>query len=84
MIGLPILSLELVVLTVKVVVTLVDVEVRDTEDGLSEQLMPAAELGTVHDKLTVPLNPLAAETVIVELPDCPAETLVLEGSDETE
>jgi hypothetical protein len=80
----PILALELVVVTVSVAVALVEVELRETDDGLSEQPIFAVEDETLHDKLTVPLNPLVALTVIVDVPDCPAKTVTLAGFAEIE
>ncbi len=36
-----------------------------------------AVVGAVHVKLTEPLKPLRASTVIVEVPDCPAAAMLI-------
>ena len=81
---LPILESELVVVMVSFAVAAVEVELTDTDEGLSEQPIFAVEDERLHDKLTVPLNPLLALTAIVDVPDCPAETVTLEGVAESE
>ena len=51
---------------VRVAVALVVVESSETDDGLSEQPIFAVEDEMLHDRLTVPLNPPVALTVMVE------------------
>ena len=72
------------VVTVKVVVALVVVESSATDVGLSEQPILAVEDERLHARVIVPLNPPEALTVIVEVPDCPAETLTPVGLAATE
>jgi hypothetical protein len=61
---------------VRVAVALVVVESSETDKGLSEQPIFAVEDEMLHDRLTVPLNPPVALTVIVEVPDCPGDEMV--------
>ena len=77
-------ALELVVVVVKVALALVVVESSATDVGLSEQPIFAVEEETLQERLTVPLNPPVAVTVIVEVPDCPGETFTVVGLAETE
>lgn len=70
---------------VRVAVALVVVEFREIDDGFNEQPTFALAEETLHEKLIVPLNPLMALSVIVELADCPDEEIVtLVGLAETE
>ena len=52
-------------------------EPRVTLVGLREQVRPADD--TVKERLTVPVNPLRGETVIVEIAVVPALTVTLVG-----
>jgi hypothetical protein len=61
---------------VKVAVALVVVLLREMDDGLTEQPIFAVEDERLHERVTVPLNPLIAKTVIVEVADCPDEEMV--------
>ena len=80
----PNLSLGAVVVTVSFAVALVVVESSVTDVGLTEQLICAVEDERRHERVTVPVNPFLALTVMVELPDCPAETVTLVGLADTE
>jgi len=77
-------KLEAVVVIVKVAVAPAVVESSATEVGLSEQLIFAVEEERLQERLTVPLNPPAALTVIVVVPDFPEEMDTVEGLAETE
>jgi len=77
-------KLEAVVVIVKMAVAPVVVESSATEVGLSEQPIFAVEEERLQERLTVPLNPPSALTVIVVVPDFPEETDTLEGLAETE
>ena len=76
--------LEAVVVIVKVAVAPVVVESSATEVGLSEQPIFAVAEERLQERLTVPLNPPAALTVIVVVPDFPEEMDTFEGLAETE
>jgi len=65
---LPARTLGAVVVILRVAVALVVLESSETDDGLSVQPIFAVEDETVQDRLTVPLNPLVALVVIVEVP----------------
>ena len=60
------------------------VELRETDDGLRVQPILTVDDERLHDRLTVPLNPPVAVTVMVEVPDCPDETSTVVGLAETE
>jgi hypothetical protein len=61
---------------VRVAVALVVEPLRDIVDGLTEQPIFAVEEERLHERVTVPLNPLMAVAVIVEVADCPDEEMV--------
>jgi hypothetical protein len=63
-----------VVVIVKVEVALAAELLRATEVGLSEQ--PIVALLEAQVRATVPVKPLAAAAVIVEVPEVPAEAIV--------
>jgi len=73
-----------VVETVRVAVALVVEPPSVTEAGLSEHLISAVEDDTLQERPMVPLNPPLAFTVIVDVPDCPGETVTLVETAETE
>src|SRR3989454_7609876 len=52
-------------------------EPRVTLIGLREQVRPVGD--TVEERLTVPVNPLTGETVIVEVAETPALAVTLVG-----
>ncbi len=68
--------LAAVVTTVSVEVALVVVLLSVTDAGLSEQLIPEMADDGLQARLTAPLKslPVAAATVIVEVPEPPAAT----------
>jgi hypothetical protein len=69
---------------VRVAVALVVVLSTLTDVGLSVQVIFAVEDEGLQDRSTVPLKPLAAVTVMVDVPDCPgAEMLTLAGLADT-
>jgi len=69
----------------KVETALVEVGLRETLDGLSVQPISAVEDERLHERLTVPLNPPVALTVMVDVPVWPEEEMVtLAGFAETE
>jgi hypothetical protein len=66
-------------------VAVVVVASRESDDGLTEQPIFAVEDERLQERLTVPLNPPVALTVIVEAADCPDEEIVtLVGLADTE
>jgi len=66
-------------------VAVVDAEFRETDDGLTVHPIFAVEDETAQDRLTVPLNPPEAWTVIADVPVCPDEEIVtLVGLADTE
>ena len=70
---------------VSVAVALVVVASSEIDDGLTEQPNFAVVDERLHDRVTVPRNPLMALTVIVEVADRPAEEMVtLVGLADTE
>jgi hypothetical protein len=76
---------EAVVVMVRVAAALVVVGSSATDDGFSVQPIFAVEDEVLHERLTVPLNPPVALTVIVEVPDCPdGEIVTLVGLADTE
>ena len=70
--------------TVNVAVALVVEPPSVMEVGLSEQLIAAVEDDILQERSMVPLNPPVALAVIVDVPDCPAETVTLVGLAESE
>jgi hypothetical protein len=73
--------LAAVVTTVSVEVALVVVLLSVTDAGLSEQLIPEMADDGLQARLTAPLKllPVAAATVIVEVPEPPAATEIVDG-----
>ena len=63
----------------KVSVALVVEEFSETAEGLSVQPILAVDDETLQERLTVPLNPPVALTVMVEVPVCPDEEIVTLG-----
>jgi hypothetical protein len=61
---------------VTVAVALVVALSRPTDVGLSVQVIFAVEDEGLQDRSTVPLKPLLAVTVMVDVPDCPGEEMV--------
>ena len=61
---------------VRVAVTVVVVASSEIDDGLSTQPIFAVDEDRLHERVTVPLKPPVAVTVIVEVAACPAEEIV--------
>ena len=67
-----------------VAVPLVAVASNAIEDGeIAHEIFELAVLGTAHVRVTVPVNPLTALTVIVEVPGEPTTALTVVGLDVT-
>src|SRR5215472_18758144 len=62
-------------LIVSVAVRLAVVEESATEGGDIAQVMLVVPAGSVHDRLTVPVNPLVPPTVMVDEPLAPTATV---------
>jgi hypothetical protein len=78
------LTLDATVAMVRVAVALVVVPSTLTDVGLRVQVILAVEEEGLQDRSTVPLKPLTAVTVMVDVPDCPgAEMLTLVGLADT-
>jgi len=70
---------------VRVPVTVVVVASSEIDDGLTTQPIFAVDEDRLHERVTVPLKPPVAMTVIVEVADCPDEEIVtLVGLADTE
>ena len=70
------MTLDATVAIFSVAAAVVVVLSRVTDVGLSVQVIFAFEDEGVHDRLTVPLKPASAVTVMVDVPDCPGEEIV--------
>ena len=70
---------------VRVPVTVVVVASSEIDDGLTTQPIFAVDEDRLHERVTVPLKPPVAMTVIVEVADCPdGEIVTLVGLADTE
>jgi hypothetical protein len=70
------LTLDATVAIFSFAVALVVVLSRVTDVGLTVQVILALEEEGLQDRLTVPLKPSLAVTVMVDVPDCPGEEIV--------